>query len=415
MINTKYPLLFLFIFINSFATALYSQSLTKEQWEEDISFFASSIREHHPNPFKDISEKSFQHQIDSLQESISNMKDYEVMVKLMGILAQLNDGHTQLQPGSQFLTGQYPLSFIVCNDGIFVNKAPVALKRVLGKRLVKIGEVSAESVFQIVSTITPHDNQQTLMNWVPSILTFPEILEALKITPDRDRARFVFNDHRDREFILDLVPLPFEEKINWISKPGADNLPLHLTNLKVNYWHKYLEEEQTLYVQYNKVQNAKSESIAEYFTRLSSLVDEFQLGSIILDVRHNGGGNDHLNSPVVEWVESSLPKVNGKLFVIIGRGTYSAAQKLVTKLEASTEVIFIGEPTGSSPNHFGDPKNFQLPNSKLTLKISSLYHRDAPGDERKSLEPSIFIPFTSKNYFGGIDLVLKTILSKQKD
>ena len=293
MINIKYPLLLLFIVINSFSTALYSQTLTKEQWEEDISFFASSIREHHPNPFKYISEKSFQHQIDLLQENIPHMRDHEIMVKIMGILAQLNDGHTQLQPGSQFLTGQYPLSFIVCKDGIFVNKTPVALKGVLGKRLIKIGDMSAESSFQRVATMTPHDNQQTLKNWVPSILIIPEILDALNITPDRDQARFVFTDNNDREIILDLVPLPFGKKMTWISKPSADDLPLHLTNLKMNYWHKYLEEEQTLYIQYNKVRDAKSESIAEHFTRLSSLVDEIRPRSIILDVRHNGGGNDY--------------------------------------------------------------------------------------------------------------------------
>ena len=259
---------------------LFAQSLTKEQWREDISFMASSIREHHPNPFKYISEKSFQNQIDSLQESIPHMKDHEVIVKMARIVALLNDGHTQLQ-FFQFFTGQYPLSFIVFKDGIFVSKAPVALKGVLGKRLIKIGGVSAQSSFQKVATIPPHDNQQTLKSWVPSILTIPEILEALDITPDRDRARFVFTDNNDQEFILDLVPLPFEEKINWISKPSADNLPLHLTNLKMNYWHKYLEDEQTLYVQYNKVRDAKSESIAEYFTRLLSLVDEIHPRSII--------------------------------------------------------------------------------------------------------------------------------------
>jgi len=342
------------------------------------------------------------------------MKDYEVIVKMAKILAQLNDGHTQLQ-FFNFFTSQYPLSFIFCDDGIFVNKAPVALKGVLGMRLIKIGQVPAQSAFQKVAAITPHDNQQTLKNWTPSILAFSEVLNALDITPEEDQARFVFTDNKDREIILDLTPIALDQKINWISAPDADDLPLYLTNLKLNYWHEYLEEEQTLYIQYNKVQNAKSESIDEYFTTLTSLVDELHPRSIILDVRHNGGGNDFLNSPVIEWAESSLPKVNGQLYVIIGRGTFSAAQKLVSKLEALTEVIFIGEPTGSSPNHFGDPKSFQLPNSKLTLKISSLYHNDIPGDKRKSLEPSILVPFTSKDYFRGIDLVLNTILTKQKD
>ncbi len=415
MKNVRYPVLFLLILIIGISHEVLSQSITKEQWREDLRFLASSIREHHPNPFKHLSEDSFQNQIDSLHSVIPTLDDHEVIVKMASIVAQLKDGHTQLRGGLQFLTGQYPFGFIVCNDGIFVTKAPVALKEVLGRRLLRIGAVSAENVFERVASMTSYDNEQTLKNRVPSAMIIPEILHAFDITSERGKARFVFSDDNDGELIIDLEPSPFDAKISWISKPENEQLPLYLSHPRWNYWDKFLADEQVLYVQYNKVRDANHESIEEYFAGLTSKVDEKNPRKIILDVRQNGGGNGYLNPPVIDWVKSSLPKVNGQLYVIIGRGTYSAAQKLVTKLAASTEVIFVGEPTGSSPNHFGDARNFPLPNCEMTLRISSLYHQDAPNDQKESFEPSILVPLNSVDYFAGEDLVLKTILSSEED
>lgn len=56
-------------------------------------------------------------------------------------------------------------------------------------------------------------------------------------------------------------------------------------------------------------------------------------------------------------------KINqpGKLFVIIGRSTFSAAMFLVGDLEEHTRAIFIGEPTGGKPNHFGSKRAWRRP------------------------------------------------------
>ena len=40
-----------------------------------------------------------------------------------------------------------------------------------------------------------------------------------------------------------------------------------------------------------------------------------------------------------------------------------------------TEAIFIGEPTGGRPNHFGEVKSFNLPNSGLSVRYSTKYFR----------------------------------------
>jgi C-terminal processing protease CtpA/Prc len=100
-------------------------------------------------------------------------------------------------------------------------------------------------------------------------------------------------------------------------------------------------------------------------------------------------------------------------YVIIGRGTFSAAQTLVTHMEATTDVILVGEPTGGSPNHYGDPIKLRLPHSDLTLAVSSLYHNDAPGDNRTTIEPHLLAPLSSKDYFSGRDPALEAIRSSQ--
>jgi hypothetical protein len=399
------------ILLIGIAGTVVAQSLTPEQWREDLAFLSLSISSKHPNPFHAISEESFGTRVARLHESIPSLEDHEIIVEMYVLVAMLQDGHTQIQGGRQFLSGQYPFRMQVFSDGIFVRSAPRALKGTIGTRLLSLGEVDVEEAFARVASATPHDNDMTLKNWAPFNMTSPDVLHAQNITTDRDRARFVFADRSGRELILDLAPLSFEDPIDWIDASAGVKQPLYLQHLKENYWHQYLEDSQTLFVQYNRVQDAPGESIAEFFARISQRMPELPIKSIVLDVRFNSGGNNLLNAPVVEWVKSSMQGVNGQFYVIIGRGVFSAAQTLVTRLELTTDVILVGEPTGSSPNHYGDAVKVQLPNSDLTLAVSSLYHNDAPGIERTTIEPQIMAPLTSKDYFSGRDPSLEAILS----
>jgi hypothetical protein len=401
------------ILLIGIAGTVVAQSLTPEQWREDLAFLSLSISNEHPNPFHAISEESFRTRVARLHESIPNLKDHEIIVEMHVLVAMLQDGHTQIQGGRQFLSGQYPFRMQVFSDGIFVRSAPHALKGTIGARLLSLGEVDVEEAFARVASATPHDNDMTLKNWAPFNMTSPDVLHAQNITIDRDRARFVFADRNGRELILDLAPLSFEDPVDWIDGSAGVKQPLYLQHLKDNYWHQYLEDSQILFVQYNRVQDAPGESVAEFFARLSQRMRELPIKNIVLDVRFNSGGNNYLNAPVVDWVKSSMQGSNGNFYVIVGRGTFSAAQTLVTRLERTTDVILVGEPTGGSPNHFGDAVKLQLPHSDLTLAVSSLYHNDAPGDDRTAIEPQLLAPLSSSDYFSGRDPALEAILSAQ--
>ena len=98
----------------------------------------------------------------------------------------------------------------------------------------------------------------------------------------------------------------------------------------------------------------------------------------------------------------------GKLFVLIDRGTFSAAVNAAADLEYLTNSIFIGEPTAGAPSSWGDPKRVILPNSGLVARLSSVYWRDStPDASRQAVTPDIPTPLSSVDYFAGRDPALE--------
>jgi hypothetical protein len=110
-------------------------------------------------------------------------------------------------------------------------------------------------------------------------------------------------------------------------------------------------------------------------------------------------------------------KINkrGNLFVITGRRTFSAAQNLSTFLERQTAAIFVGEPTGSSPNFVGEEDFITLPYSKVNVNVSDLFWQSSwPGDKRTWIAPTLYIPPTFKAYSANRDAALEAIVNWSK-
>ncbi len=113
---------------------------------------------------------------------------------------------------------------------------------------------------------------------------------------------------------------------------------------------------------------------------------------LVIDLRYNGGGDNTNLRPLLLTIERSRFNHRGHLFVLIGPTTFSAAQNFTNRLENSTEAIFVGQPSGSNPNMYGDPKGFELPNSHLDVKMAHLWWQDEdPRDTRTATFPEIAI------------------------
>jgi hypothetical protein len=103
----------------------------------------------------------------------------------------------------------------------------------------------------------------------------------------------------------------------------------------------------------------------------------------------------------------------GGLFVIIGRGTFSAAQNTVNLLEAYTRATFVGEPTGSRPNFVGESTFIVMPYSKLRVYCSSRYWQHVVStDRREWVPPQIAAELSSADFAANRDPCLEAIFAR---
>jgi C-terminal processing protease CtpA/Prc len=100
----------------------------------------------------------------------------------------------------------------------------------------------------------------------------------------------------------------------------------------------------------------------------------------------------------------------GKLFALIGRGTFSSAYLNALKLKLEMKAILVGEPTGQRPNSYGEVKTMTLPQTKLPVQYSTKYFKTMDGDP-PTLAPDIQVELSSSDYANGRDAVLERVLN----
>jgi hypothetical protein len=65
----------------------------------------------------------------------------------------------------------------------------------------------------------------------------------------------------------------------------------------------------------------------------------------------------------------------GRLFVVIGRQTFSAAMANAIDFRKQTNAILVGEPIGERPNSYSENDEMTLPNSRLVVSYSTKYYK----------------------------------------
>jgi tetratricopeptide (TPR) repeat protein len=83
----------------------------------------------------------------------------------------------------------------------------------------------------------------------------------------------------------------------------------------------------------------------------------------------------------------------------------------VNLLKLNTGTLFVGEPTASSPNHYGDNAPVVLPNSKLIIRLSTLWWQNMESDDTRVWQaPDLTAELTFADYRNGYDPTLDLIL-----
>ena len=403
-----------------------------EKWEEDLAAAQEALRDKHPSPFDHLSPEEMEAEFDQLAKRLPELDHREVIVDLARIVARVEDGHTRLTlplaPGLDFMQGhseterpslpemefhQYPLRIGLDHQGIWIQATSGVNQQLLGGRLIAIDGHSAKEVVELVSPTIQRDNEMQVMQHLPMHLVLAELLHARGVTDNAERATFTIEARDGTVEKIELAKVPEDAALDWVTAGPrtGDSTPLAQQRNEENFWFTYLEPQHLFYLQFNTVYDTDDETIRQFSERLSAVLDKHSESALIIDLRQNRGGNQSLSLPLLHAVIGSPQNRAGRLFTIAGRTTFSAAMTFSLQLEKHTQTLFVGEPTGSKPNHYGDSRKTLLPNSNVTLRISSLYWQWSPRDTRPWIAPHIEAPPTREAELAGDDPALARILS----
>jgi hypothetical protein len=308
----------------------------------------------------------------------------------------------------------YPVRLEWFKDGYYVTGTTVEYRRILNTKLVQIGKLDVETAYSAVKKTISHDNELWLRQQSGTYLVTPAILRALKILPQFQSGDFIFEATDSSRFPVKLnVPSKRIESKDWLESPDPSKAtpPLYLQNAEVNYWSEYLQDSRTLFFKYNRCAEIADSPFGPFAANLFDKLDKLPVDRLIIDLRHNFGGNSGILWPFIkELTKRDFINQRGRIYVITAKDTYSSAVLNAAELKRYTNAILVGEPTGSKPNLYGEFKKFNLPNSGLGIYYSTNYFKRVEGDP-PSLIPDLFIEVTSTDYFNGRDPVLEKILA----
>ena len=397
--------------------------LSVVQWREDLAVFREQVPKLHGNAFHAISRGQFDAAIDQLESALPRLSSDQVKSEILRLVAMVNDGHTRVRlPSLQ--DHMLPVRLYFFADGLYVEAADQKYAEIVGGKVKRIGALSAEDAYTAVRPLisVDKDNEYRRRLLAPDLMVTMEILRAIGAVSKADLIGLTVMKN-GREINLDLPSGPFRAWNNhgwpadpqgWVNarRAARNPVPVWLQHTDRNYWHEYVGTGKTLYVQYNNVEDdPQGETIARYFPLLFRKAEAKGVSRLILDLRLNGGGNNALNRPI--WhalIKSDHLNERGRLWVLIGPKTFSAAISCVGDLESNTNAIFVGEPTGEPPNQWGDPVDLTLPNSGITVQVSTLWWQFAdPRDDRPFRAPDIPAPFSFADYAGNVDPAMEAV------
>jgi hypothetical protein len=401
-----------------------AQKDKSQAWKSDIEYLRSELPKRHKNLFFKIDKTTFERKVDELSNTLSSKTDSEIVISLQQIIAEMGDDHTGIDYQRILQSsGILPLTLYWFSDGLYVLATLDKYESALGKRITAVNGVPIVEVTARLSSLLAKTNDALIKHRIPNMLPSIALLRHFKIT-DSNSARIDFVDPNGGKKNLLIEELDYKAIGPNVRFVGftPKSYPMSWSNQRSMFWSRFLEDDGILYVQYNrcwskeleeqnglKARAEKMPSFEAFSSQILADMKKAEVRKFVFDMRFNPGGSSPQGTELAKEV-SEIDNINqhGKIFVVIGKRTYSSAVINAIDFKNHTEAILVGEPTSGKPNHFGEVNKFKLPCSGLSVSYSTKYFKYLEEDP-DSLMPDIAVETTFNDFASGKDPVLDTI------
>ena len=401
--------------------------------------------------FSDAAKRDFVRVIEEAETDAGSMSDAEFYLLVSKAVALADNGHSNIsdQPlQRQFNSIGAKLYWFA--DGLYVVRASEAHSNLVGSRVTAI---EGRPVNKVVSTLRQYrggpDSWRRLA--MPMMIETPAIMHAADLAGSPDSITFTVENAGGELRDVTLpgqVPegaadLPFrrgwmtlkpkllpDEDDGWVRSldSAAEDIDMYLTDTHAPLY-KTLSGNGH-YIRTMTGFGTDNQSVAEFLEEALAGVADASLDYLVVDNRWNAGG-DYLQSIAFAKNAPAKVKDGGKLYIIVGPQTFSAAvvSTAMIKYYGGQKAIIVGSPMGDREQFWAERgMGFELPNSGFPINYATGYHDWEKGCKGEkycytlnlehevpagSLRPSHIIDPTYAEYASGRDKVMDWIASVQ--
>lgn len=379
----KKLILYSFLFLTFAAN---SQNNKPIDWSADLEYLKVELPKNHYKLYNVKDESYFIRGIDKINASKDKASDLDIAIRLQQLIASMGDTHTITGWASLADKGSIlPLQLMWFSDGVFVQGTTIENQSLLGNKIVTINRTPLSTIADSIGTLFTLDNPAVIKNQFPKYLPIIQLLKHFGFART-DTIELLLENQKGEKWTYFLKPSVLTRQNRRTFQP--DSIALCYKNGRYLFTDSILKTDNIYYIQYNKCvcrefppqgYSGKPEdlpSFTEFKKKILDNINTNDFDKVVFDLRFNGGGNSQPGSELVTEL-AAIPKINrkGKLFVIVGRLTFSSAVINAMDFKNMTKAVFVGEETEGKPNHFGEIKMMTLPNSGLKIQYSTKYFK----------------------------------------
>jgi len=346
----------------------------------------------------------------------------DITLALSALVAAIGDGHTLVRVGPETTL---PLSLYKFEEGYIALAAPAGRPELLGARVVSICGRPMEEVEAIIDMVVSRDNDTALAGQVAYRAVMPFFLSGLGIAK-RDAASYPvgFELPDGTRSVVDLAPVGVDEaKAAVVTyRPSAAGVLAPLATAGAAYWFARVPGTDLLYLAYDSCREDPARPLEAFAVDLAAELDSGGYRAVLVDLRRNGGGASNLFWPVERVIAERSAATAGpgglRVYAAIGRRTFSSAVLNAIEMRfgrswagmAAAGAVYVGEPSGGKPNHYGEVETLELPALQATLCYSTKLFTAWPGLDDDALYPDLAVPQRFADMAAGRDAVLEAVL-----
>lgn len=358
------------------------------------------IKEHHPSPFTKMTEEEFDAQIDELVRSWNDCGETERYYAMRRLVAALGDEHTMLLPPENITQPELPFFVMIYDGHWMIVQAQKEYGELVGKELTA---VNGTAVSQIREKLLPLISSET-QQWA-DVQCSQEIryLRNLKYTGIADSLAFVEITAKDIASGEE-VTTEVEASDSGYDYQNSSFYPMAQTLAQSGYYYATLLDDGSAFLQYNVCQENPRMTMREFAQKLEQQLLADAPEKVIIDLRHNSGGNSEVIRPLLKTLEK-FREAGSRLYCLTGPQTFSSGVMNALDLQEIGAQL-VGEPTGGVLA-FGELVQKKLPDGS-TLYCSTKDFSSAYGLSEQ-LQPEIEIVQTAEDFLAGKDTAVDYI------